>query len=389
MAGAGSALTMLAATLVLGSGLFVLYVLALHPLLLGLLARLHRNPIQKREQWKTVSVILPVRDGAPWIERKLRTLLELDYPRELVEILVVSNGSQDATDEIVGRYTDRGVRLLRTEAAGKAVALNEGIARARGEILFLTDVRQILDRNCLRHLVACLGDPSVGVVSGELYILKGESFEEENIGLYWRYEKWIRVCLSRIDSVLGATGAIYAMRRELAAALPPNTLLDDVCLPLEAFCRGYRIVFEPEARAYDYPTSLRSEFYRKVRTLAGVYQVIHRYPRLLHPRTRMWFHFVSYKCGRLMLPFALLLGAAASVALPRGWRETALASQAAFYGLAILDAWVPDSWFVKRFSSLARTFTYLMAATLVAPFYLWRGGGGAWKHTEVRPAHQD
>ncbi len=155
------------------------------------------------------------------------------------------------------------------------------------------------------------------------------------------------------------------MRRELAVPLPPDTLVDDMYLPLAAFFRGYRVVLV-DARAFDAPTMLETEFRRKVRTLAGVYQVIGAYPRLLGPANRMWLHFVSHKLARLLLPWALLAAAALSFALPAPWRLPMLAAQAAFYGLASADALVPESRRLKRATSAARTFCVLMAASLCA-----------------------
>src|SRR5205085_2641067 len=118
---------------------------------------------------------------------------------------------------------------------------------------------------------------------------------------------WFRKALSRNGSVMGATGAIYAMRRELAVPLPADTLCDDMYLPLAAFVRGYRVVFDESAKAFDYPTALQTEFRRKVRTLAGVFQIVGAFPWLLSPANPMWIHFVSHKLGRLLLPWALLL----------------------------------------------------------------------------------
>src|SRR5262249_27307012 len=154
---------------------------------------------------------------------------------------VLSDGSTDRTHEEVRRFISRAnVHLIVLPRGGKAAALNAGIARATGEILFMTDVRQQLAPDSLNHLVACFADPEVGVVSGELVIREGVGQEEASVGLYWKYEKWIRKQLTRVDSVLGATGCIYAMRRELATPLPENTLVDDMFLPLAAFFRGYR-----------------------------------------------------------------------------------------------------------------------------------------------------
>jgi hypothetical protein len=251
--------------------------------------------------------------------------------------------------------------------------------KARGKVLFFTDVRQQLDPASLTRLVECFADPSVGVASGELFIREGETQQEANVGLYWRYEKWMRKRLSALDSVLGATGCIYAMLRELAVPLPPGTLLDDVYLPLAAFFGGYRIILDEDARAYDSPTSLGTEFSRKVRTQAGVYQLIRAYPALVGPSNRMWIHFMSHKLGRLLLPFALIALAISSGALAEPWNKLALALQAGFYGVAAVDPAVPERWPVKRLTSPVRTFVVLMAAALLAVSIVFRSGKDFWK----------
>jgi poly-beta-1,6-N-acetyl-D-glucosamine synthase len=358
---------------------FILYTLLGYPLLLAWLARQGR-PVKKAFEPRRVSVILPVRNGERWIARKLESLLALNYPAELIEILVVSDGSTDASERIVEGYVgQRGVRLLKVPAGGKAPALNRAIEEAKGEILFFTDVRQELSRDSLRNLVACFADPAVGVASGELVIRQGQTAGEANVGLYWRYEKWIRMRQSRLDSVIGATGCIYAMRRDLARPLPAETLADDMYLPLAAFFRGYRVILDDSAKAFDDPTGLNVEFRRKVRTLAGVYQMVGFYPALLGPRNRMWLHFLSHKLARLLLPWALLVVALTSCGLPEPWRVIAWGGQAGFYGLAALDGALPESSWLKRATSPARTFVVLMAASLcavavlfVAPRKLWK-----------------
>jgi len=365
------------------SAAFVFYVLLGYPALLWLLALWNKKPIRKHFEEKTVSVILPVRNGDQWIRAKLQSILALDYPKRLMEILVISDSSEDRTDDIVRQFADERVQLLRIPRSGKATALNKGMERARGEILFFTDVRQTLEPGSLRNLVACLGDPTVGVASGELIIRNGNSREHASVSSYWRYEKWIRKQLSRVDSTIGVSGCIWAMRREFAVTLPPETLLDDVHLPLVAFFRGYRVVLDESARAYDYPASLHSEFRRKVRTLAGNYQIIGQYPALLGPANRMWIHFVSHKLGRLLLPFALGLMAIVSFGLPGMWAAFAVSVQAFFYCFAALDLLVPESSFVKRLSSPARTFVVLMAASLFAVSIFFLPGQSFWKSTKV------
>src|ERR1035441_2637384 len=226
-------------------GGFCVYTLFGYPLLLGLVARWRTRPVRKAPWPATVSVILPVHNGEPWVAAKLESILALNYPAELLEILVVSDGSTDATASIVGGFTGRAkIELLALPRRGQGGALNAALGRATGEILFFTDVRQQLHPDSLANLVACFADPEVGVASGELVIREGAGLEEASVGLYWKYEKWIRKQLSRRDSVLGATGCIYAMRRHLAPLLPRGTLNDDMYLPLAAFFRGYRVVLD-------------------------------------------------------------------------------------------------------------------------------------------------
>jgi poly-beta-1,6-N-acetyl-D-glucosamine synthase len=367
------------------SVVFLAYTLAGYPLLLALAARFRSCAVIKRFEPKTVTVLLPVRNGERWLRAKLESLFALRYPPELIEILVISDGSTDGTDEIARQYTGQ-IEFLRIGGGGKAAALNAGLERARGEILFLTDVRQELEPDSLKNLVACFADPSVGVVSGELLIREGRTSEEASVGLYWNYEKWLRKLESRIDSVMGATGCIYAIRRELAAPLPSGTLVDDMFLPLEAFFKGYRVILEDSARAFDYPTALDSEFRRKVRTQAGVYQILALYPQLVTPRNRMWLAFLSHKLARLFLPFALLAIAATSFALHDPWRTAALVAQALFYAVAFLDLWIADNFALKGITAAARSFVVLMAATFCAALVLLRPPEDLWKETQVRTA---
>jgi cellulose synthase/poly-beta-1,6-N-acetylglucosamine synthase-like glycosyltransferase len=346
---------------------FALYVLFGYPLLLSVRASLREKPIARSSLHEpTVSILLAVRNGDRWARQKLRNLLALEYPRAKVQILVADDGSDDQTAACVKEFAGEGLELVSLSPGGKAAALNALLPRATGEIVFFTDVRQELEPQSLRRLVACFADPQVGAASGELLIRRGATSLEESVGMYWRYEKWIRKNLSRVDSLMGATGCIYAMRRSLISPMPPDTLLDDVYLPLQAFFAGYRVVMEEGARAYDAPTQLNAEFRRKVRTLAGVYQVMGLCPKLLTPSNRMLLDFVSHKAARLLLPFALMLAAAASCALPAGWRAAALTAQAGFYGLALADEWLPESSRLRKVSSPARTFVVLMTASVYA-----------------------
>jgi cellulose synthase/poly-beta-1,6-N-acetylglucosamine synthase-like glycosyltransferase len=358
----------------------LLYFLFGYPFLLALFPWRHRPRIAKDIAWvRPVTVLLAVYNGEAFLRQKLESILALDYPKELLEVLVISDGSTDATDTIAGEFISSSVRLLRVPRGGKAAALNAGIQQARGDILFFTDVRQRLAPDSLRHLVASLADPSVGSVTGELYIVTGDRQEETDMGLYWRYEVWARKQMSQIDSMFGATGCIYAMRRELVEPIPPDTLTDDAVFPLSAFFKGYRMILDIDAKAYDLASPLGSEFERRKRTLAGLWQTLVRRPELLGYRDRMWLHFVSHKVGRLALPWLALAALGSAFWLRSPWREAALASAAAVLALAAFDSLLPQGSAPKRITSPARTILAMLAASfcsisvfLVSPQSLWK-----------------
>jgi len=376
----------LAITVFALAGATILYVLAGYPLLLDWLARRANNPVHKDDKLRTVSFVIAVYNGEKFLERKLRTILGLNYPHELMEILVVSDGSTDRTDEIAGSFAGQGVRFLRVPHGGKAAALNAGVPHVSGEILALCDVRQTLDPDCLRNVVACFGDPRIGSVSPKTIIVAGDMHEEATTSAYWRYEDWIRRRHTRIDSTFGYSGAFAAMRRELWEPLPPGTLLDDVYVPLKAFFRGYRILYEPEATMYDFPTVLQSEFRRKMRLQAGLYQMLKLMPELLSSRNRMRLHFLSAKYGRTIIPYCLIAMALATFGLPPYWRALAAWGQVVFYGLAALDPLVPDRFPLKKLTSPIRTFVVLMAASLAAVRVYFVSPTSLWKEASYRSA---
>ncbi len=357
-----------------------LYLVAGYPLLLAFYPWRHRPAIAKDlTRLRSVTVLLPVYNGASYLRQKLESILALDYPQELLEVLVISDGSTDATDSIADEFVSSGVRLLRVAKGGKAAALNAGIRQAQGEILFFTDVRQRLAPDSLRHLVASLADPTVGSVTGELHIVTGDRQEEADMGLYWRYEVWARTQMTRIDSIFGATGCIYAMPRKLVDSIPPDTLGDDAAFPLAAFFQGYRMILDVEAKAYDLASPLGSEFERRTRTLAGLWQILVRRPELLGFRDRMWLHFLSHKVGRLALPWLALTALLTAFWLASPWREATLASAGAFLVLAAFDSVLSQRSALKRITSPARTILVMLAASfcsisvfLVSPQRLWK-----------------
>jgi poly-beta-1,6-N-acetyl-D-glucosamine synthase len=363
-----------------------LYALIGYPLLLNWLAKRVDNPVHKDEKLRTVSFVIAVYNGEKFLERKLKAIFAQNYPRELMEVLVVSDGSTDRTDEIARSFAAERVKFLRVPRGGKAAALNAGVPLASGEILVLNDVRQTLDPDCLRNVIACFGDEKVGAVSPQTIIVKGETHEESTTSLYWRYEHWIRLRMTRIDSTFGYSGAFAAIRRSLWVPLPPGTLLDDVYEPLVAFFKGYRILMEPTATMYDFPTVLQSEFRRKVRLQAGLYQMLKIMPELLSSRNRMRLHFLSAKYGRIVIPYCMIAAALATIGLPPYWRAVAAWAQALFYGLALLDTVVPDGVSLKKLTAPIRTFVVLMAASLAAVRVYFVQPTSLWKDVSYRPS---
>ena len=361
------------------------YILFGYPLLLALWKGRPAKPVRKDLNFHpSVTVIVAVRNGEAFLHRKLESLLAQDYPRQQVEILVVSDGSTDRTEAIAESFADRSVRLLRQPWGGKATAINTALAEARGEVLFFTDVRQPLNHSALSHLVANLADPTIGVVSGELRLLKPGRGEQADLDLYWRYEIWVRNRHTRLGSILGATGCIYVVRRSLVSPIPADTLSDDVLIPVRAFLLGYRVVFEPEAQATDAPAVAGVEFLRRWRTLSGLWQVFVREPRLLVGSGPMTIHFLSHKLGRLLLPWILLVLLAATPGLPSGWfRTSLLALDATFILLALLDTVMPRWTRLKRLTSPARTFVVMNAASLAAAAVFFVSPQRLWRPTQV------
>lgn len=372
------------------SAALALYILAGYPVLLLFWRRIAARPVVRSEgHLPTVTVVIPVYNGERFLLDKLNSLLALDYPAERLDIVVISDGSTDRTSEIARSFSSSRVRLLELPRGGKCAGLNAGISVATGEILLLTDARQVIEPDGVKHLMANFTDPTVGAVSGQLKIRRGDSREEADIGLYWRFETWIRDSLSAIDSMFGATGPFYALRRELAVHVPDDTLLDDMYLPLAAFRRGYRLVVDLRAVAWDYPTSLETEMNRKVRTLAGNYQLLVRCPWLLGWGNRMWLHFISYKFGRLLLPFLLVTMLGASLALEDPARLWLAGVQLGGYALALADPILPRGFPLKRLSSLARTFVSMMVAAVAGLKVFFVPPRSLWKVTGSTPIEQE
>jgi biofilm PGA synthesis N-glycosyltransferase PgaC len=363
------------------SALIVAYVYVGYPCLLAVWARItdrrpRRVPFEDG-RWPSISIIIAARNEAARLPSRVANLLEQAYPGTR-EIIVVSDGSTDAPATALAQFGGA-VRLIEVPAGGKPLALNAGVAASTGEILVFADARQQFTPGSLRELVVNFSDPSVGGATGELVLdceqdACADTSVGEGIGLYWKYEKTLRRNESRVWSTLGATGAIYALRRTCWSPLPAGTLLDDVLAPMRAVLDGCRIVFEERAIAYDRASAdAAAESRRKTRTLAGNYQILAQEPRLLIPFVNpVWLQYVSHKIGRLIVPWALLGLFVSSLALARGsvLYAPVLALQGVFYGLALSGAIFQAR---ERFARVAFTFVMMNFAAMAALAALRRG----------------
>jgi len=349
--------------------LLILYTYFGYPLLLLTAARLFPKPLVTGTDLPQVSILIAAYNEAPNIQAKLETCLNLDYPADRLEILIGSDASDDGMDQIVTELGHERVRLVRLPSrSGKVTVLNRLAEEAKGEILFFTDARQRLAPDCLRVMVAYFADPSVGSVSGELMLLGKESGSfGEGVGFYWKYEKALRKAESKLNSMLGATGAIYTLRRELFVPAPADTLLDDMFYPLQAVLQGKRAVFAEAAHAYDQVSATPgSEMRRKVRTLAGNFQIFAQVSPLLLPfKSPIAWQFISHKLLRVLAPYFLLLLFLVNTVLRGSFYELFLAAQIAFYCLALIGSFVQGTRLNLRLFSLPLTFCSLNLAAFL------------------------
>lgn len=340
------------------------------------------RPVRSGPYFASISIVLVVHNEASRLERKLKNLLELSYPTDRTEIVVVSDGSTDGTNRLLAEFArlSRVRVILNPQSSGKAAGLNDAMGAAGGEIVIFTDARQKIEADAVPLLLENFADPQVGCVSGELMLGDPDSGETiRGVGLYWKVEKKIREMESASGSVVGATGALYAVRRSLLVRLPPETILDDVYIPMHVLRQGARVVFEPRARAWDLPNQgTDREFARKVRTLTGNYQLFRLSPWLLGTANPVRFSFVSHKLIRLLVPFALGGMLISSILVPGAIYRLALVLQLAFYGLSLWALVGPKRGPLARVADAAFTLVLLNTAAVVAFVNFVTGRRVAW-----------
>ncbi|MEX0820251.1 MAG: glycosyltransferase family 2 protein [Pirellulaceae bacterium] len=355
------------------------YTFLLFPLLLAVRAWLFPQPHAEQDILPTVSMLIACHNEEANIERKLRNVLALDYPAERLQVIVASDGSTDATEEIVASFADR-VTLLALPRCGKAVALNEAVRVTDGEILVFTDANSMLDADAVRALVRPFGDPQVGGVAGDQrYNKTGSSSNiQEGERRYWSFDRWLKRVQSRAGSVTSATGALYAIRRELFKKVPGG-VTDDFFVSTQVVARGYRLVFAEKAIARE-PVcdTAAAEFHRKVRLMTRGLRGVAEMKQLLNP-FRYGFYSLqlfSHKVLRRLNVFSLIALAVTSLLL---WQygivfQLATVLQLGFYAMAAAAQLTRASRLpVTKLFSLPAFFVMANVAALVAAVNVARG----------------
>ena len=306
------------------------------------------------------------------LQAKLDQVLSLDYPRDKLEVMVASDGSTDRTDDIVSQYAARDVKLVRVEGrVGKTETQNQAVRLATGDVIVFSDATTLYEPSAIRKIVRNYGDPTVGAVSGR-YQYRNPSGASIGFGsmLFWSYENRIKAAQTRIGTVTGCCGCIYSVRRTLYEPLPAD-IISDLCEPLKILEKGYRIVFEPEAIAYEETTERTAEeFGMRVRVVTRGIRGLLYMRKLLNPLRHGFvaFQLISHKVLRWLVPvFALVFLIANIFIAGQHWfYALTLAGQVAFYGIAILGALLERYFVASRLLTVPLYFVAVNAAALVA-----------------------
>lgn len=348
--------------------------------------RRYRGVDGARRDWPPITVLVAARNEEAGIAARVRNLLASEYPPALVRVLVVDDGSSDGTAAAVAALGDPRVRVLRLPVPlGKAAALGLGMAQVDTPITVFADARQRFTPEALAELAAGFADPGVGAVTGELLIeaVDADGNPVAGNGAYWKLERALRAAEARLGWAHGASGAIYAIRSALFRCMPPGLLLDDVFTPLQVVRQGLRLVHAPRAVALDAPSAeLRREFRRKLRTLAGNWQLVAAQPWLLVPwRNPVFFAWFSHKFVRLLAPWALLVALIASAMSDAPLVQALFWLQLAAYGVAVATVLFPAVARRVPLAGTAGSFLTLNAAALLSlPLWLGRRDlAGLWK----------
>jgi cellulose synthase/poly-beta-1,6-N-acetylglucosamine synthase-like glycosyltransferase len=360
---------------------YVLYVYALFPVLVLLRGRVARSPYARAAVTPAVSVVIAARNEEASIGRRIDNLLSLDYPQDLLDVVIASDGSEDRTDEIVRSFESARVTLVAPGRVGKPEALNAAVDAATGEVLVFSDANSVFRADAIRRLVAPLADASVGGVAGNQVYLPPDSGDASVVGeqQYWDLDRALKRAESDAGSVSGATGAIYAIRRSLFTRLRRDVSNDDLLESLGVVAQGTRLVFEPDAVAYEHVAeTTRVTFERRVRVMVGGFRCLFVMRRLMNP-FRHGFFAIQLLTRKVLLRTMVIPLTALSVLAPLLWTHglvyrLAVVGEIEFYVLAVLGVVLRDAPSgKKRIFALPAYFCLVNVASAKALLQMARG----------------
>ncbi len=369
----------------------IVYTYVGYPLLLTLIARVRSTPPTVAAELPSITLLIAAYNEEAVLTQKLDNVLSLDYPRDLLQVIVMADGSSDSTPTIVEQYAAYGIELsYLLPRRGKMAAINRAMPQAQGEIVVFSDANNLYEANALRELVAPFADPAVGAVSGAKVIMENDGALGDTEGLYWRYESFIKEWETRLGSCAGVAGEIFALRRVLFVPPPERIINDDFYLAMRLIRRGFRVVYAPRALSYERVSpSVQDEVVRRSRIVAGRYQAIALWHHLLPlDRPMVVWQIVSHKFLRPLVPIAMI-GALLSNVLAVLWPSEAtsfpllhlappynwllLGLQLLFYAVAWLGGHVAQRGLLGKLLFVPTYLVYNNFAALVGLYRFVKG----------------
>ncbi len=301
----------------------IIYIYGGYHFLIHYLSRKYPNNYSNPDiqEWPNISILLAMKNEEANAKRRVENLLS-QYPNDNLEIIIVLDAPTDNTATILTEIKTSTISIIRKQTpVGKSACIGEAIQHAKHDYLVFADARQTFNKGAVKSLIRNLSNQKIGAVSGELVMIDS-STQQSISSSYWSMEKWLRKSESQFRSVIGCTGAIYAIKKEFCPEIiPSDTILDDVFIPMSILLKNKRVVFDSNAMAFDslIPTP-GFELRRKVRTLAGNYQLLFRYPDWIKPSFNdTWWMLVSHKYLRLLGPYLLLCLLSTTFMLSSHW----------------------------------------------------------------------
>lgn len=356
----------------------IVFTYAGYSLVILALSRIVRHPVKQAPIEPKVTYLITAYNEEKNIAAKLEQVLTLDYPKDKLEIIVASDGSTDRTDKIVKEFADRGVKLIRVEGrVGKTETQNQAVRQASGEIVIFSDATTRYERSAIRHIIRNYADSAVGAVSGR-YEYCNPTGAAIGLGsiLFWRYENLIKTLQTNIKTITGCCGCIYSVRREAYTPLPAD-IISDLVEPLKVLEKGYRIVFEPEAIAFEETTEKsKEEFNMRVRVITRGMRGLLFMKTLFNPFRYSFvaFQLFSHKVLRWLIPIFLLIALVSNLFLVGvAFYNVTLMFQLIFYALALIGFVTEKHNILVKPLTIPLYFVTVNLAAVVAMYRIWRG----------------